>query len=147
MERYTPAPVSDIYINGYRYYQDIIIINHKKPSLDQGIFRSSFIIPTYRFLSCSSPTPTRTVLIPSGRQISLAIIYNIPGYILHTALILNNIHFLIFFQVFVVSKRTLSLENKFTVISPLPVAFSTFSKPTNLLSYNYYPLFPNPNAI
>ena len=120
-----------------------MIINHKKPSLGQGVFRSSFTVPTRRFLSCLSPTSIRIVLIPSGRRISLATIYNFPGYIQYTALILHkrNIYFLVLFQVFVVSKQTLSPENKFTVTSPLSVAFSTFSNPTNLLSYSYYPLF------
>ena len=34
-------------VNVYQYYQDIMLINYKKPSLHQGISRSSFMIPTY----------------------------------------------------------------------------------------------------
>ena len=121
-----------------------MIVNHKKPSLDQGIFRSSFTVPTRRFLSCLSPTSIRIVLIPSGRRISLATIYNFPGYIQYTALIWNNqfIHFLILLQVLFVSPTSPVIKKRnYDLIPSLSTAFNFPDHLTYLLSYNHYPCF------
>ena len=52
-----------------RYFE---IINYKKPSLHQGISRSSFTIPTYRFLSySSSPLPSLCGHYPDNKYLLL----------------------------------------------------------------------------
>ena len=113
----------------------IIIKNYKKPSLDQGISRLSFIIPTYRFLSCPSSTSLTLYWY------YLEEILFLPQY---TTPIWNNqfIHFLILLEVLIVSPTSPVIKKRnYVLIPPLSTVFNFSDHLTYLLSYNRHPYF------
>ena len=127
-------------VNVYWYYQDIMLINYKKPSLHQGISRSSFTIPTYRFLSYSSSLlPSFFWYCPDDKiscyKIYLSKLY--PRHALHRSR--RYIHFLFLFHFQVLFESIASTEIKkyiYIVILSLSITFDLLSYLQNLFYTN-----------
>ena len=125
-----------------------MIINHRKPSLNQSIFRPS-----------PSPSPFNShilvlialivyfahlVQILSRQQISLPTKYNTPSRNQDTTFNRNTryIRLLILLQVLLLPQRAIILKNIIhSLTPPPPIAFNLLYHLTNLLQNIHYPCF------